>query len=91
MKDDWSEYCSTDLIVEGKNERCISLQEAVLGSSSLERLEKIKFDIDPTGMLNCNACLGNNKPRNKSPEENGYVSAEENGPAYVALGIVDTS
>jgi len=54
-----------------------------LGSTSLERLEKIKDDIDPTGMLNCNACVGNNKPRNKSLEENGSVSA--------ALGMVDTS
>jgi hypothetical protein len=57
-----------------------------LGSSSLEHLEKIKDDLDSNGMLNCNACVGNNKhkPRkNKSPEENVSVSA--------ALTMVDTS
>lgn len=62
-----------------------------MGGSSLERLEKIKDDIDPNGMLNCNACVGNNKPRNKYPEENGSVFAEENGYVSAALGMVDTS
>ena len=70
--------------MEGKNEVNF-LYSRLLGSSSLERLEKIKEDLDPNGMLNCNACVGNNKhkPRNKSPEENVSVSA--------ALTMVDTS
>ena len=39
----------------------ISLQEAIYGTKTLERLEGIKETIDPNYMFDCYSCIGNNR------------------------------
>jgi len=60
LKDDWSKACPLDWPKEERDEKCVSLQEAIWGTKVLKRLEEIKLKIDPRFMFNCNGCVGNN-------------------------------
>ena len=63
LKDDWSKGCPLDWSKEERDEKCVSLQEAIWGTKVLQRLEEIKLKVDPHFMFNCNGCVGNNLKR----------------------------
>ena len=63
LKEDWSKGCPLDWSKEERDEKCVSLQEAIWGTEVLQRLEKIKLKVDPHFMFNCNGCVGNNLKR----------------------------
>ena len=58
LKDDWSKGCPLDWSKEERDEKCVSLQEAIWGTKVLQRLEEIKLKVDPHFMFNCNGCVG---------------------------------
>ena len=64
LKDDWSKACPLDWPKEERDEKCVSLQEAIWGTKVLQRLEEIKLKVDPHFMFDCNGCVGNNLKRN---------------------------
>ena len=47
---------------EEADEKCFPTQAAVWGKN-LARLEAIKKEIDPSGIFNCNKCVGNNQAK----------------------------
>ena len=60
MKDDWTKACPTEWTMEERAQKCISLQEIIWGTKTLSRLEAIKREVDPSGVFNCQGCVGNN-------------------------------
>lgn len=54
LKDDWTKACPVEWTQEERDEKCISLQEAIWGTKTLSRLEAIKEVIDPDYMFDCN-------------------------------------
>jgi len=62
LKNDWTKPCPMNWTEVEREEKCISLQEAIFGTKLLQRLEGIKETIDPNYMFNCNRCVGNNRP-----------------------------
>jgi hypothetical protein len=61
LKHDWTKPCPLEWTTAERDEKCISLQEAIWGTKLLARLEKIKENIDPNYMFNCYGCVGNNR------------------------------
>ena len=57
LKSDWTTPCSLSYTRKESEELCVQGQHAVWGSQNLFRLEEIKKDIDPDGMLNCFRCV----------------------------------
>jgi len=96
LKSDWTKDCPLDWPKEDRDEKCISLQEAIWGTKVLKRLEEIKMKIDPHFMFNCNGCVGNNLKRDEkipildvpfvksSPE---VLSSDEADDTSVALSL----
>jgi hypothetical protein len=75
LKEDWTKPCPLDWTTAERDEKCISLQEAIWGTKLLRRLEKIKEEIDPNYMFDCYGCVGNNRFRAEGfavdPNSNG--------------------
>ena len=67
---------------EEADEKCFPTQAAVWGEN-LTRLEAIKKEIDPSGIFNCNKCVGNNKAKGIElpPEEESNSSGAPAEPA----------
>ena len=61
LKEDWTKPCPLDWTTAERDEKCISLQEAIWGTKTLARLEKIKEEVDPNYMFDCYGCVGNNR------------------------------
>lgn len=59
LKSDPTKACDA-LSFEEADEKCFPTQAAVWGEN-LARLEAIKKEIDPSGIFNCNKCVGNNQ------------------------------
>jgi hypothetical protein len=82
-KDDWTKACPPEWTLEERAEKCISVQEAVFGTTGLKRLEAIKEAVDPNYMFDCNGCIGNNRPKTKKPVEvedsSGVLEVEGEG------------
>ena len=82
-KDDWTKACPPEWTLEERAEKCISVQEAVFGTTTLKRLEAIKEAVDPNYMFDCHRCIGNNRPKTKKPVEeednSGVVEVEGEG------------
>lgn len=68
-KDDWTKACPPEWTLEERAEKCISVQEAVYGTTGLKRLEAIKEAVDPNYMFDCTRCIGNNRPKTNKPVE----------------------
>mmetsp|Transcript_3738 Transcript_3738/g.6937 ORF Transcript_3738/g.6937 Transcript_3738/m.6937 type:complete len:760 (-) Transcript_3738:142-2421(-) len=60
LKSDWTKPCPFDWVQKEREDKCMSLQEAIFGTERLARLEMIKKVIDPNYMFDCNRCVGNN-------------------------------
>ena len=59
----------------------ISLQEAIYGTKTLERLEGIKETIDPNYMFDCYSCIGNNRVKSvHGPASSTPTSIDEAPP-----------
>jgi hypothetical protein len=71
LKDDWTKACPMEWTTEERDEKCISQQEAIYGTSLLRRLEAVKKKIDPTFMFNCHGCIGNKVSYSKSNNNKG--------------------
>jgi len=63
LKEDWTKPCPLNWTTAERDDKCISLQEAIWGTKLLRRLEKIKEEIDPNYMFDCYGCVGNNRFR----------------------------
>jgi len=61
LKSDPTKYCDLQS-VEDPDEECFPTQD-ILWGENLDRLEAIKKEIDPSGIFNCNKCVGNNKAK----------------------------
>lgn len=96
-KDDWTKACPPEWTLAERAEKCISVQEAIYGTTTLKRLEAIKEAVDPNYMFDCNNCIGNNRPKTKKPveeEDNSGVEGEgapvqstgENSGALLIIG-----
>jgi len=83
-RDDWTRACPEDLTQEERGAKCVSIQETVWGTETLERLERIKEAIDPNYMFDCEGCVGNNRVR-KDIETNGDMESE------TPAGSIDTN
>jgi len=59
LKDDWSKPCPNEWAEAKRDEECISFQTSIYGTELRVRLESIKKNIDPSLILNCNYCIGN--------------------------------
>jgi hypothetical protein len=57
-KDDWTVSCPAGLSRNQVAEQCISIQEAIWGTMTLQKLESIKSTVDPQGLFNCYHCVG---------------------------------
>ncbi len=66
-KDDWTKACPPEWTLEERAEKCISVQEAIYGTTVLKRLEAIKEAVDPNYVFDCNNCIRNNRPKTKKP------------------------
>ena len=51
LKDDWTKVCPYDLPTEERKEKCMSVQESIWGTENMERMEKIKKELDPDNMF----------------------------------------
>ncbi|OEU11027.1 hypothetical protein FRACYDRAFT_270913 [Fragilariopsis cylindrus CCMP1102] len=51
LKDDWTKVCPYNLSDEERKKKCMSAQESVWGTENMERMEKIKMEIDPNNMF----------------------------------------
>ena len=62
-----------DWTTEERDEKCISQQEAIYGTTLLRRLEAVKAKIDPTFMFDCYGCIRNkvHYPKSNSNKGNG--------------------
>ncbi|EJK67260.1 hypothetical protein THAOC_11735 [Thalassiosira oceanica] len=58
LKDDWTKACPPEWTALQRQEKCISVQEAVYGTKLLAKLEAIKEAVDPAGMFTCEYCIG---------------------------------
>jgi len=61
LKNDFTKPCRLNITIKEREEQCISTQTIIYGAKNLKRLERIKHDIDPSFLLDCNICVGNNK------------------------------
>jgi len=61
LKNDFTKPCPQNITIKEREEQCISTQTIIYGAKNLKRLERIKHDIDPSFLLDCNICVGNNK------------------------------
>ena len=61
LKNDFTKPCRLNVTIKEREEQCISTQTIIYGAKNLKRLERIKHDIDPSFLLDCNICVGNNK------------------------------
>merc|ERR1712084_204216 len=88
-KNDWTKPCPLEWTTAERDEKCISLQEAIWGTKLLRRLEKIKEEIDPNYMFDCYGCVGNNRFRAKgvSVDPNTHGNVGNGDDAMHALGI----
>ena len=82
-KDDWTKACPPEWTLEERAEKCISVQEAIYGTTVLKRLEAIKEAVDPNYMLDCHNCIGNNRPKTKKPVD---VEEEDSSEVLVVDG-----
>lgn len=60
LKDDWTKACPVNWTRKERDEKCISAQECVFGTSLLKKLEGIKKAVDKHGMFTCNSCVSDN-------------------------------
>ena len=58
LKSDHTKYCPGYLTHAEREEQCVSLQEFVWGTDTLQRLEKIKKAVDPKDLFQCQKCVG---------------------------------
>jgi len=78
LKNDWTKPCPMNWTEVEREEKCISLQEAIFGTKLLQRLEGIKETIDPNYMFNCNRCVGNNHAKtSESTDSTEGIEDEE--------------
>mmetsp|Transcript_23907 Transcript_23907/g.24183 ORF Transcript_23907/g.24183 Transcript_23907/m.24183 type:complete len:311 (-) Transcript_23907:499-1431(-) len=68
LKSDPTKVCVYASLAEA-DEKCHPVQAAVWGSENLARLEKIKKEIDPNYMFDCNKCVGNNRDKSDPPND----------------------
>jgi len=78
LKSDPTKPCDA-LSFEEADEKCFPTQAGVWGEN-LARLEAIKKEIDPSGIFNCNKCVGNNQVNVAAP----VVADVEQTPAPVS-------
>ena len=69
LKSDWTKPCPLDWTAKERDEKCVSLQEAIWGTETLKRLEAIKKAVDPDYMLDCYGCVGNNNRPAHDPDD----------------------
>ena len=95
LKDDPSTPCLIfDLTNLEAETMCISAQEAVYGTESLQRLESIKKAVDPNGVFDCFRCIGNTvvedvEPSSNTTEEDGTADTESDTPAEEYPSVAD--
>ena len=85
LKDDWSKSCPSNWTFEDRLAGCVSFQESIYGTETLERLKAIKEVVDPKNMFNCNNCIENNRveahpppaPANPNLGYTGYTGRTE--------------
>jgi len=85
-KDDWTKACPPEWPLEERAEKCISVQEAVYGTTILKRLEAIKEAVDPNYMFDCHRCIGNNRPKTKKPVEEEDNSGTDKNSGALLIG-----
>lgn len=61
QKDDWTKACPSEWTQQERDEKCVSVQEAIYGTKTLQRLETIKEALDPNYIFDCHGCIGNNR------------------------------
>ena len=79
LKSNWTKPCPMNWTEAEREEKCISLQEAIFGTRLLKRLEGIKETIDPNYMFDCNRCVGNNRAMSKPENEETAPPSEDSG------------
>jgi hypothetical protein len=57
LKSDWTKSCPIEWNQEDRNEKCISLQEAIWGTKLLKQLDTIKEAVDPNYIFDCNGVI----------------------------------
>ena len=77
LKSDATKICTYDSLEEAED-ICYPTQVGVWGSENLARLERIKEDIDPDYIFDCQKCVGNNRITNSHPfhEESANPSSD---------------
>lgn len=95
LKDDWTKACPQEWTQQERDEKCISIQEAIYGTKTLSRLEAIKEALDPNYVLDCVGCIGNNRAKKNSnvatsPGENSEVATSngENSEVVTSAGFL---
>jgi len=58
LKSDWTKVCPDEWTMGQRNAKCVSLQESVWGTQTLEKLENIKKQLDPHYRMQCFDCVG---------------------------------
>lgn len=61
LKNDWTKPCPLDWTQQERDDGCISLQESLWGTKTLNRLESIKESIDPDFIFDCYGCVLNDR------------------------------
>jgi hypothetical protein len=90
LKSDWTKACPLEWTPEDRDEKCISLQEAIWGTKLLKQLETIKEAIDPNYMFDCNGCIGNNRVKS-SPTTPPSIPTTVEPPAETMEPNLDAS
>merc|ERR1719222_1737683 len=78
LKDDWTKPCPPEWTQQERDEKCVSIQEAIYGTKTLQRLEAIKEALDPNYIFDCTGCIGNNRAKD-TPDAPSPASADDGG------------
>jgi len=88
LKSDPTKQCNYANFTQNEaDENCYSTQEVVWGSETLARLEAIKEEIDPSYILDCQKCVGNNRVKSsisEGPTEAPQAKEEEDDKESIA-------
>ena len=85
LKSDWTTPCPYTFTRKESEELCVSGQQAVWGSETLQRLEAIKQEIDPNGMFDCFRCVGNTVSVPEPTTTNTILDVVLNSPDHTKL------
>ncbi|EJK52138.1 hypothetical protein THAOC_28624 [Thalassiosira oceanica] len=98
LKDDWTRACPQEWTAQQRQEKCISVQEAIYGTELLAKLEAIKEAVDPAGMFTCQYCIGDNKQSSTESsdlaDDSGGDNSVQDDPPKIDTGdtvVADTA